>query len=293
LRHWVGLDLPPLEEGRAGDPGLFGPGSEVWRMGRERVLLLGGPAALLLQLAHPLVAAGVTQHSDFRADPFDRLRATLDATLRISFGDSQQVEEAAARVAARHRRVQGTLSSATGPFPAGSPYLATDPHLAMWVFATLVTVAIDVHDRFVGALSQARRGRYYQEAKRFARLFSVTDDVLPATYRDFREYVRETGEGSVLTVGEEARSLGRDVLQPPLPAAFRLTRPAAAAVTASLLPARLREDFGLGWGPSERVLASVVRTGVRATIGAWPRSVRYWDHYRAACSRVRRPPLGK
>src|SRR5438034_10910524 len=104
----IGLDLPPLERGRPRDPGLFGPGSEVWTVGRERILLLGGPAALLLQLAHPLVAAGVADHSGFMADPFERLRATLDATLRVSFGDREQVQEAAARVAATHRRGPGT-----------------------------------------------------------------------------------------------------------------------------------------------------------------------------------------
>jgi uncharacterized protein (DUF2236 family) len=293
LRHGVGLDLPPLEEGRAGDPGLFGPESEAWRIGRERVLLLGGPAALLLQLAHPLVAAGVARHSDFRKDPFERLRATLDATLRISFGDRDQVEEAAARVEATHRRVQGTLATAVGPFPAGTPYAASDPELAMWVFATLVSVAIQMHQGFVGHLPRSRRIRYYEEAKGFAGLFSVTADVLPATYEDFREYVGAVEESGVLVVGEQARGLAQNVLTPPLPTVFRLTGPAARAITASLLPQRLRENFGLRWGRSERALEWTVRTGVRATIAAWPRSVRYWEHYLAACRRVRRSRPGE
>ena len=46
--------------------GLYGPGSEAWALNREAMLLLGaGPRALLLQVAHPLVAAGV-------AEPLDR-----------------------------------------------------------------------------------------------------------------------------------------------------------------------------------------------------------------------------
>ncbi|MDP9398691.1 MAG: oxygenase MpaB family protein, partial [Actinomycetota bacterium] len=72
---------PAPAPGVPGDPGLFGPASTAWSVLRERVVLLGGPAALLLQVAHPLVAAGVAEHSDFRADPLHRLRATLDATL--------------------------------------------------------------------------------------------------------------------------------------------------------------------------------------------------------------------
>src|SRR6266536_6064854 len=108
----IGLDLPPLGAGRSGDRGLFGPGSEVWRIGRERVLLAGGAAALLLQVAHPLVAAGVAEHSDFPEKAFTRLRSTLDATLRITFGDREQAERAAARVRAAHARVRGGLGDA-------------------------------------------------------------------------------------------------------------------------------------------------------------------------------------
>ena len=67
---------------KVGDPGLFGPGSMAWRVDGEALVLAGGTCALLMQLAHPAVAAGVDQHSDFRADPFARLRRTLTVQLR-------------------------------------------------------------------------------------------------------------------------------------------------------------------------------------------------------------------
>jgi uncharacterized protein (DUF2236 family) len=70
-------------ETRPTDAGMFGPGSEAWRLDREAMLLLGaGPRALLMQLAHPAVAAGVAEHSDFRADPWRRLDGTLRSYLR-------------------------------------------------------------------------------------------------------------------------------------------------------------------------------------------------------------------
>jgi hypothetical protein len=132
--------LPP---GIPGDPGWFGSDSQVWRVWRERLLLLGGPAALLLQLAHPLIAAGVAAHSSFRDDPLRRLRATLDATLTVVFGDRRQAQMAAARVGKLHQRVRGRLPMKAGCFPAGTVYRASDPQLALWVHATLVVVALD------------------------------------------------------------------------------------------------------------------------------------------------------
>src|SRR4051812_10480420 len=74
------------------DTGLFGPGSMTWRVNREGVLLLGGGRALLLQVAHPLVAAGVSQHSNYREDPFGRLYRTLDTVTTVVFGDTEQAE---------------------------------------------------------------------------------------------------------------------------------------------------------------------------------------------------------
>src|SRR3989442_3294578 len=174
----LGLDLPRLELGKPGDPGLFGPDSMIWAVGRERILLAGGAAALLLQLAHPLVAAGVAAHSDFRADPFRRLQATLDTTLRITCGDHDEAAAAAERVERLHARVRGRMRKPVGRFDAGTPYDASDPNLALWVYASLLGTSLQVYGRFVRRLSLAHRERYYQEAKPFARLFGVGDDVL-------------------------------------------------------------------------------------------------------------------
>ena len=131
LDRRLGVPSPPTG-GTPGDPGLFGPASTVWRLGRERVLLVGGPAALLMQLAHPLVAAAVARHSEFRHDPMRRLRGTLQAVLAITFGDRPQAEEAAAAVLAVHVRVRGTTTLRVGPYPPGTRYEASDPVLLAW-----------------------------------------------------------------------------------------------------------------------------------------------------------------
>ncbi len=177
--YWSSLFPAPPATGVPGDAGLFGPGSQAWLIGRERVVLAAGPAALLLQLAHPLVAAGVAEHSDFSTDPLRRLRGTLDATLTVVFGDRQQALAAAARVAARHRSVAGHTQLPVGRFPAGTAYRAADPELARWVHATLVWTALELFDALVAPLSLAHRSRYVREMTAFGQLFGVPEHLLP------------------------------------------------------------------------------------------------------------------
>ena len=282
----AGLPLPPLEAGTAGDPGLFGPGSSIWRIGRERVLLLGGPAALLLQVAHPLIAAGVADHSDFRHRPYQRLTATLDATLTISFGDRRQAEAAAARVAATHGRVRGRLPATVGPFAAGTPYDAANPELALWVHATLVETGLDTYHRFVQPLTTEQRERYFEEARSFAALFGAGDDVLPSTYRAFRRYVESMKRDRALTVGPQAKELASHILDPPVAGPLKPVSGLARLMAASLIPARLRTAFGLSWTPRHDAVLRAVARSIRLALPLTPRAVRYWPHYRTARQRT-------
>ena len=87
--------------------GLYPEDSITRRVNRENVLLLGGGRALLMQLAHPKVAAGVDEHSDFRTHPVRRLRRTVRMTMAIVFGDLKTAEAAAQSVNRVHGRVRG------------------------------------------------------------------------------------------------------------------------------------------------------------------------------------------
>jgi len=123
----------------------FRPDGAAWRIGRELALLLGGGRALLLQVAHPLVAAGVAEHSDFRENPWKRLEGTMNAVWAVVFGTRAQADRAARRVRAMHSRVQGHTA-------AGTPYSALDPELLLWVHATLVDTALLVYGQWVRPL---------------------------------------------------------------------------------------------------------------------------------------------
>src|SRR5262245_48911263 len=139
----TGIDpLPPEREG------LFRNGGWLRRIHSQSALLFGGGRALLLEVAHPLVAAGVAEHSSFRTDPLGRLRRTLDAMHAIAFGDHAAALAAARGVERSHARVRGTLSADAGRYPAGTRYDGRDVDLVIWVWATLVDTALCVYGSF-------------------------------------------------------------------------------------------------------------------------------------------------
>src|SRR5690242_3398354 len=119
-----------LEGGVRVPQSLFRPDSVTWRINQEPALLLGGGRALLMQLAHPGVAAGVAEHSDFRRRPLDRLMRTLELTLALTFGTRAEALAAAQQINAVHQRIHG------------NGYSATDPRLLLWVHATLIDSAL-------------------------------------------------------------------------------------------------------------------------------------------------------
>ena len=256
------------------DEGLFAPESPIRRVHREGVLLLGGGRALLLQLAHPLVAAGVAEHSGFKSDPFERLRRTLDATLAIVFADRATALDAAERVHRVHARVHGTLPDRAGPFPAGTPYDALDPDLLLWVHATLIDTALDLYERFVGVLDPEARVRYYGETRAVARLFGIPEARIPRTLDAFHAYVGEMLESETLTVTATARDLAAAVLHPPVPLVPNLAGRAATFFTVALLPARFRESYGLPWGPRREAAWRVLTRAGRLALPALPHPLR-------------------
>jgi uncharacterized protein (DUF2236 family) len=264
------------------DTGLFGPGSVTWRVNREGVLLLGGGRALLLQVAHPLVAAGVAQHSNYREDPFGRLYRTLDTVTTIVFGSTPDAKAAAARLHRVHTRVKGEADD-------GTPYFATDPTLLMWVHATLVDTSMLVYETYVGPLSQVERERYYDEQKILGEQYGIAVGDQPATLADFTEYVDETINGGTLQVTDALRDVAAATMRPRLPVPV-IGRPAVEyfnLVTTALLPESLREELGLPWGPARARLHAAQRSVIRRLIPVLPSLLRDFPPARSAERRVR------
>jgi uncharacterized protein (DUF2236 family) len=236
-----------FERLRARD-GYFSPESMVRRLGNSPVTpFLGGGAAVLLQVAHPLVACGVVDHSGYDRDLWRRLARTLQALYLISFGDRREAERAGAAVQAVHARVQGSTREWLGPFPPGTRYSATDPQLMRWVHATLVHSSLMAYECFVQPLTLEEKERYHEEMNLVARLFGTPANVLASSYPEFCAYFEAEVRSDTITVTRPARQVAEVILAAPLPAPLRLLKPAHRLATSRILPTELRRQYDLRW----------------------------------------------
>src|SRR5260370_451200 len=159
--------------------GIFGPKSVSWRLDREAAVFLGAGHALLLQLAHPWVAAAIAEHSRSLSDPIGRFQRTFNITLTMMFGTTTQAIAAARKLHRRHSRNCGALSESSGAYSAGSAYRANDLAALRWVCATLIDTAPLAYDLIAHMLSIEDPERHYAEARLFAALFGIPQDALP------------------------------------------------------------------------------------------------------------------
>jgi uncharacterized protein (DUF2236 family) len=294
------------DEGAA--DGYFGPTSVTWKVAREAAMFLGGPRALLLQIAHPAVAAAVEQHSDFRHDPMGRGQRTFEIMYAIIFGDRGSAARAIGRMTRRHAPVHGAVAEASASPWSGRAYHAGDPTLLLWVHATLVDTALTVYERTVRPLPAAEAERYWQESRLLGELFGIPREHLPRTLADFRAYVREIIDGPMLQVGAVARSQWDALASAPPSnglasiygrawaqrwktlvdlAPLRMTSASLThLLAAGMLPPRLREAFGYAWGGRERLAFATVLSLARGVLPRLPRRLRFIPGYRHALARV-------
>lgn len=262
------------------------------RVNREAVVVLGWGRAILLQLAHPLVAAGVGAHSGFDLGAVAyvrRMRRTIGAMLSLTFGAESEVRETAARINAIHRRVHGRLDRAVGCYPAGARYDATDPALLAWVHATLVDSQLRTYALFVGPLAADDEDRYCAEAAQTGPLLGVPAGALPDTRDRLDRYLDWMQRNDRLAVGACARRVAAALLAPP---GGRWAAPAlwlGRLTTAGLLPPPLRDAYGLPWRPKDARRLHSVAAVLRAARRVTPPPLREWP----AARKARRRPRGR
>jgi uncharacterized protein (DUF2236 family) len=268
------------DDARAEAAGLFGPGSVSWRVDRELMVLAGGSCALLLQAAHPSVAAGVAQHSTYATDPFGRLMRTLDSSFAVVFGSRSDADATLRRVNAVHAAVRGQRAD-------GAAYSALDPEALLWVHATLVDTALRVYDRFVRRLTDADRQRYHEESARVGIALGIPADVMPATFVELRSWMDGMITSGQVRVTPDARRIAGTVLYP-VRFPPRIAWDVAHLVSMSTLHPNIRRQYGVGWSAARERGMQRLAALSRRVLPLLPGPMRTAPQTRAADRRVAR-----
>lgn len=268
--------------------GIFGPTSLTWRIDREAVIFLGAGRALLLQLAHPWVAAAIAEHSRTFADPIGRFHRTFDLVFTMVFGSLDQALGAARRLHRRHAMIAGCLPEAIGPFDKGSLYRANEVSALRWVHATLVETALMAHDLILPTLTVDERERYWAESRLFGALFGLLPADLPVDWASFTAYNEAMVQSDILSVSPAARDVAGQIffggsmwLRPP-----RWYR----ALSLQMLPERLRAGFGFRLDEQERKAADRALAWMRRVYPTLPTRLRTVGPYQEAQARLQGKP---
>lgn len=253
----------------------FSPDSMMWRINRERVVLLGGPAAAVLQVAHPQVAMGVAAHSKFRSDSIGRLRRTLDSVYTVAFADTDEIERVRAAVARAHGPVQGK---------SPAPYSAFDPDAQLWVLATLIMGSTMMFRRFIGPLAEEDLNLFLRDNARFGEVFGLSAARVPKTWAEFETYWHGMIDGPLLGSHPLCGEVARAVVCPDAPWTMRALSPVFRALTVEYLPEPLRGRLGFS-NPRQRSRLWNLLDGALPTLcRIAPPALRYAPHYLRARS---------
>jgi uncharacterized protein (DUF2236 family) len=253
------------------------PDTVACRRGGDARLLVCAGYALLLQVSHPTVGAGVSEHSQFQRDPWGRLLRTLDYSYTMVYGGPLAAAEMGRRIRSFHGQIRGRRAD-------GHRYHALEPEPYAWVHATLAEGIVLGHERFGRPFADREREQFWAEWRALGRLLGIREGELPADWAGFRDYFNtmvETRLQHTTAVDEVLEALAR----PPAPALAVLRGPGWAALrpplghllslaTVGLLPAQLRRRFGLTWSRSDDVQLRALSAALRGMTPFMPPSLR-------------------
>ena len=234
--------------------------SPVYRYASDLRLTGVSGYALLLQVAHPTVGAGVGEHSNFREDPWGRLYRTLDYVNGTIYGGPQLAGEIGRRVRDMHKDIKGVR-------PDGTRYHALEPTAYAWVHATLASAIVHGHEQLGSRLSADDKEGFWRDWLKLGRLIGVRERDLPVRWADFDAYfmrvVREelVDNPTVHVVLDTLRHPARPVRWLPRRVWRVLSLPSALVMetlTVGMLPAELRARLGLPWGAGRRAAFAVL-----------------------------------
>lgn len=229
------------------------------RINAEASLLGGAGYAVLLQIAHPSVARGVAEHSDFASQPLDRLRGTLYYVYGTAQGTAEERERVHSIVRAMHRKVRGP------------GYDALDPDLLLWVAATLHRSALRLHELTIAELTEEERAGFLREAAVYATALGLPPEQWPRDPAEFDAYWERAF--ARLEVGPQAQKLARELFRPNNRLLWPLTL-TQRFLSGGLLTPELRSEFDIPWSEAHQRRFDRLMRLTRAVYPRLPRTVR-------------------
>ena len=248
------------------------------KINREIVVVIGWGRAILLQLAHPLIAAAVSDGSRFHTGAGSYVRRahqTISAMLDLTFGTPVQAQRIVDRINGIHDHVNGHLSTATGIFAAGTPYSARDGRLIVWVHATLVESLILTYEQLIAPLSPQEKDDYAADSAWLARELGAPADIVPSDAAGVASFMREMRAHGEICVGDDARRMAAALLAPGIAVAAPVFW-ASGLITIGMLPDDVRQAYGFAWNAGRAQRFQQVTALVRRTRRVLPPICREW-----------------
>lgn len=251
----------PLEETfqYPDDPGLFGPESITWKIMGDVSSFIGGIRALLIQAAHPEVAAGVANHSTYRDDPLGRLSRTASYVTATAFGAMPEVEKSIKMVSSAHRPVSGTSSR-------GEKYSAGNPEMAAWVHNALIDSFLVSYQNFGPfVLEEEEADSYVYEQTNLGNLMKASP--LPENAASLSCWLSENPKVGSSKEGAEAVSF---LKKPPLPFFTRIAYKILFNAAVVTMPIELREAIGVNPKKGAKTAGNLLTKVLRYALGSSP-----------------------
>ena len=251
----------PLEETfqYPDDPGLFGPESITWKIMGDVSSFIGGIRALLIQAAHPEVAAGVANHSTYRDDPLGRLSRTASYVTATAFGAMPEVEKSIKMVSSAHRPVVGTSSR-------GEKYSAGNPEMAAWVHNALIDSFLVSYQNFGPfLLKNEEADSYVYEQTNLGNLMKAFP--LPEKAASLSCWLSENPKVGSSKEGAEAVSF---LKKPPLPFFTRIAYKILFNAAVVTMPIELREAIGVNPKKGSKTAGNFLTKVLRYALGSSP-----------------------
>lgn len=252
----------------------FNPDGQLWRVNKERLATFGGGRALLMQLAHPMVAQAISDAKFLENKPQERLLNTLGSGLSLIFSTPEEAQQISQRINKTHSYIKGVLQEDAGLHSKGDPYSAQDKEALTWVASTIMDSSIMGYETLVGDLEKDEKDLYVNEAKELFAMLNVPESIFPRDYLDLKVYMQDMINVGEVKVTQNAKRLAPYAMLQHAEPTKTLGYP-VFRFTIYLLPEEIRKQYGFKMSPLEKKIIEKTAAGIKKSVPYISPKIRY------------------